>query len=519
MRLEYRLEARWPVQAWLAECGPDRVVVRHGSRVETREQWFCEAVWDGAFADGDFDRTDIVAGSGGRLRGGGFTFVPAGNTVDRIQSIDVPPPPGETAGRTLVSNSLACLLAVSGATVYPRYRFHRRDMQSIVKGLKKYKRTLDTSLGPCRLWYFNNVAWDGRKLTEVAKPDPQRDFSAFEPYHEFLQRTLALVTRNAADPARRHPVTPIGTMSSGYDSTTVGTLARDCGQKEVITFDEARTHESDSGAVAAGHLGLRAIVVRREGWRKHHLPEVPFLTAEGGGEDRFFLDAQDHLRGRLLLTGYHGDKIWGKSPYGPDSLLPHPEIKRGDRSGLSLTEFRLSTGFIHCPVPFWGARHIHKVVAISRQPAMKPWDVPGDYSRPICRRIVETAGVPREAFGKSKLAVSVIENVLSDSSRPDYNRWCARHGIEGELFDRVVRKAIRSLPRPASGRFRHMFYGDRVPSCRDYFFPWALERRAAVYRWTPDARGADAAADAAPVGSTARAAAEEPTDGQAMSAV
>jgi hypothetical protein len=479
--LQYQLEPAWPVQAWLAECHPDRVVVRHGGRVETREQWFCEAVWDGPFERGDFDRTDIVSGSGGRLRDGGVTFVPAGGTVDRIQSINIPTGSNGRPCRTLVSNSLACMLAVAGAKINPTYRHYRREMQSIVRGLKKYKKTLETSLGPCRLWYFNNVRWDGRELTEVEKPDPQRDFSGFEPYYAFLRDTLGAVTRNAADPARRHSLGLLGTMSSGYDSTTVSTMAREFGLKEIITFDEARTHESDSGVVAARHLGLKPILVERDGWRKHHLPEVPFLTADGYAEDRFFLNAQEHLRGKLLLTGFHGDKIWGKSPYGPDSLLPHPEIKRGDCSGLTMTEFRLSVGFIHCAVPFWGARHIHEVVAISRQPEMKPWDVPGDYSRPICRRIVESAGVPREAFGNKKLAGSVCETVLSDSSRPDYRAWCDRNGIEGELVDRVIRKSLRTLPTPVRRKITYMFYGHRTPTFRDYFFPWALERRGEVY--------------------------------------
>jgi hypothetical protein len=476
MRLQYRLEPAWPCQAWLAECHGDRVTVRHGRRVETRNDWFCEAVWDGPFEKGDFDRTDIVAGSGGRLRDGRVVFVPAGSTVDRLQSIALP------GGRTLVSNSLACLLCAANARVSPTYRHYRRDIQSVVRGITKYKKTLDTSAGPARLWYFHNFAWDGRALGEAEKSDPARDFSAFEPYRDFLDRTMAAVTANAADPNREHAMGLMGTMSSGYDSTTVATLASRHGLKEFLTLDEARGGDPDNGLVAGQHLGLTPIVVQREGWREYPLPEVPFLTADGYAEDRFFLSAREHLRGKLMLTGFHGDKIWSKSPYKGESLVPHPEIKRGDCSGLTMTEFRLEVGFINCPVPFWGARHIHEVVAISRQPSMKAWDVPGDYSRPICRRIVESAGVPREAFGTKKRAGSVNERALVESSRQDYRAWCRRHGIEGELFDRVVRRGLRTLPGPVSWKLEYMFYNARVPTFRDHFFPWALDRRMEVYR-------------------------------------
>jgi hypothetical protein len=484
MRFLYRLEPDWPVLAWLAECHADFVLVRHGRNVESRPQWFCEAVWDGPFDDGGFDATDIVAGSGGRLRGDSTTFVPAGSTLDRLHSISIPAGSQDGAARVLVSNSLPCLFAVSGATLDPYYRHYRRDVWTIVRGLKKYKRTLETSLGPCRLWYFHNVRWDGRELAEVEKPSPQRDFSSFEPYHAFLTETLAAVARNADDPHRRHRYGLIGTMSSGYDSTTVSALARDVGLKQIITFDVSRGRDDDSGTVAARHLGLEPLVVRREAWQDHDRPEVSFMCADGYGEDRFFLGAAEHLRGKLLLTGFHGDKIWSKSPYGPDSLLPHPELKRGDRSGLTLTEYRLSEGFIQCPVPFWGARQIHEVVRVSRDPAMKPWDVPGDYSRPICRRIAEGRGVPREAFGVKKRAGSVLESVLEPSSHADYRAWGERHGIRGDFFDRVVRRGIRTLPAPARDPVRKMFYSERVPTFRDHYFPWALDRRRTLYRAT-----------------------------------
>ncbi len=76
-RLHPILEPDWPALAWIARCERSNpvITVRHGPQVETREDWLCEAVWDGEFEAGDFDRTDLVFGSGIRLRDEGIIFV------------------------------------------------------------------------------------------------------------------------------------------------------------------------------------------------------------------------------------------------------------------------------------------------------------------------------------------------------------------------------------------------------------------------------------------------------------
>src|SRR5437899_2799360 len=113
MRFEYRCIQQWPPLAWIARCLPGgSITLWHGSQVETREDWFCEAAWPGAFASGDFDQTDLLAGTGGRIRDGCARFVAPGNTIDRVMSL-------QTSTALLVSNSLPCLLAVSGATLDP----------------------------------------------------------------------------------------------------------------------------------------------------------------------------------------------------------------------------------------------------------------------------------------------------------------------------------------------------------------------------------------------------------------
>ena len=68
-------------------------------------------------------------------------------------------------------------------------------------------------------------------------------------------------------------------------------------------------------------------------------------------------------------------------------------------------------------------------MAISQSIEMKHWDYspPGGDSRPICRRILEEAGVPRDGFGIGKRGVSVQlhrpEAFLTPSAHQDYLKW------------------------------------------------------------------------------------------------
>src|SRR5437667_4986741 len=132
MRFAYALMRDWPPLAWLARCSPTRPVVDvfHGPGVERTAEWFCDAVWAGAYETGGFDHTDVVFGSGGRLRNSTATFVSSGTTVDRLQSL-------ETTDATWVSNSLPCLLAAVGGEPDPAYGAYFRDFGSIKPGLRR----------------------------------------------------------------------------------------------------------------------------------------------------------------------------------------------------------------------------------------------------------------------------------------------------------------------------------------------------------------------------------------------
>ena len=143
MRFRFIERETWPELAWLAQLRPgDPVIeVHRGRRVEIADEWFREIAWAGRYEQGSFDATDVVAGSGGLLRGDGALFVSPGSTVDRLQSLS-------TDSASFVSNSLTCR----------------------------------TSAGPVRLTYFHNLRWDGQTLAEAEKPFIERDFTTFRAY-------------------------------------------------------------------------------------------------------------------------------------------------------------------------------------------------------------------------------------------------------------------------------------------------------------------------------------------------
>ena len=488
MRTAFLRIEEWPPLAWLAVCRKtdSEVTVVHGPQVETTDEWFCEAVWAGDYEEGGFDATDIVAGSGGRLRDREIIFVSSGSTVDRLvywQSDKI----------LLVSNSIACLLAVANASAmvtYPRYWY---DFCTIVSGLKRYKTDLPTSIGRLHLLYFDNLSWDGQELHVVPKSKPRRDFGDFERYHGFLSESMHAVATNLASPARKSPYRMLCTVSSGYDSPCVAVIARSAACAEAICIDTARDGSPENGAAIAEHLGMRAYVISRDGWREFAFPQVPFIAADCTGEAVSLQSAISHLHGRVLFTGNYGGVIWGKHP--PDL---GESIVRGDTSGLSHCEFRLWQGYIQCAVPFWGARQIRDVNQITLSSDLGEWDVSGAYSRPIPRRIVETAGVPRGMFGVRKRATAIfVSEFFTPDAMEDYFAWLKRHRwdwikrgrlppIRHDAFDCWLARMIGDLEHlkhlPVLWRLARDAPMNNPFLLRAYVFPWAIEHAKKRYQ-------------------------------------
>lgn len=492
----YREVERWPPLGWLAACAPDRdaVTVFHGPAVETRRDWFGEIVWDAPFPQGGFDRTDVVFGTGGRWRDGDVTFVPSGTMVDRLQHL-------ERGGTTWVSNSLVCLAAVHEAEVDPTYGGYLYDFRSVTEGIGRSDDRLETTAGTVRLTYYRNLRWDGRALEEVPKPRPDRRFLGFDEYRAFLFGRLEGLSDNLSDERRDRPFHMLGTLSSGYDSPAVAALCREVGLERAITFTEARRGIDDSGEEIGRALDLRVEPYRRSTWLETRFAEVPFLAGSATAGEVYLSGSADRLSGAVLMTGEYGGNLWSRRRTDPDGVL-----ETGDPAGLSLTEYRLWEGFVHCPVPYLGARRADDVLAISNSPEMRPWTVGGYYDRPIPRRIVEEAGCPRRAFGQAKaygaVSFSHPDVFWSRDSAREFVRWLRerrgewlrRAKVPPGLVSRVARpiqRAGRALAdsyevvgrdgsAPPALLRKLRFLGEREYLFK-FMFPWALERATGRY--------------------------------------
>jgi hypothetical protein len=290
----------------------------------------------------------------------------------------------------------------------------------------------------------------------------------------------------------------------------------------------------DAGARIGEMLGVDVTVIARDAWRRRGGIEVPFIAADAKGEDVRLAGAEAFLYGRVLLTGYHGDRMWAIR-----NRALSGDIVRADQSGLSLAEYRLRAGFIHCPVPFFGVRQIADVHAISRSPEMRRWDVSGLYNRPIPRRIAEEAGVPRAEFARRKQAVSVLfffeKRGLSEAARTEYAAWldarAAAWRARGRRPPRLDTRSVSAVKAVLRGVARVLRviarlsprrlvllqeFGDHIADAGwrqapfRYAFPWALERVIESYLTQGSRPDAEIAAQANVLGRSADEEAKRP---------
>jgi len=376
-----------------------------------------DGVFEGGWV-GDFGDIDSLPGA--EHFGSGVLF-------DRAEPLFMPPKnPREflfvlrdkRAGRDLISSSLCfCFRA---ARIGPDDPIFRLTSEHLVRtthaatriGVHRYDPLVAESERFVLLRLMvNNFRIDAEGRLRFEQSFPGRRFADFSAYRRHLSETVARGFENIRDPRRARTLPPIASVSSGYDSTAVAALATEHGCDEALTIDVQVYGGSDSGARVAEALGMKlhrfqhamgptigSLETALEGALLDRSKE--FIATAGMGDDVTFSAFEPVLRGRTLLTGVYGDGLWDRG-YAMPSHLPI-----GIRFGKSMTEFRLRVGFAHFGPIYSGAYSPSSILRINMSSEMRPFSIGGSYDRPIGRRIVEEAGVPRDAFGQAKRATS-----------------------------------------------------------------------------------------------------------------
>lgn len=479
--LEFVAIPQWPKLSWVAvmEHGIRPIRILHGPRVEVNPQWCAEAVWAGNFRDGDFDRTDLVVGTGVRLRGDEVLFVSSSDTLNRLFW-------HRGSDRQLVSNSLPALLAMAHIDLLDDYPY-ADAMASIIHGLYSYQRELPSSGGPVRVVYFNNLTLANDEITETPKPPTAPEFLDFPTYRDFLFESARVLGSNARAAERLHRVSPLASLSSGYDSSAATVVAREAGTQECVTILHSRRDMAslldvdDSGAAVAAQLGMHCQGYTRT---RERFPWEDAAWAVMGNVGDINLSLFDYPEPVcLMFTGFMGDVLWDKKTVQPEFL------HRKDTSGARFAEARLEHGVLLCSPVFWGCRQESRILALAHREEMQPWTLNSSYDRPVPRRLVEEAGVDRKSFGIRKRAASFNRRYgqpISPELREDFaGAMQARGGRPGGLIDESLAYILDGLDYyllqklPAPVRFSCKGWA-ALPSA-SMFFLWANARRKQRY--------------------------------------
>jgi len=481
MKLDCRPVPAWPKLAWVATLtqGADTVVVRHGPCVEPREQWCVEAAWAGEFGQGGFDLTDLVFGSGIRCRGNSVVFVSSSTTLERLWYL-------QRADRWFVANSLPAILAVSGASLLNEYAGYAADVATIIDGLAVYRRSLPTDAEDVRVVYHSNLTYDGQSLVETPKPDTSSPFRTFTDYQGFLHDTAEALSRNIRDQLRSVAIEPLTTLSRGYDSVAAAVIAKHVGCSRAVTFRRSRSvwRGSDSGEDIARYLGFSCTSYARVA-KQYPLEEAIWAASGRAGIVNWTLfDYPEPLC--LLFTGSYGDKAWGRNR----RVYPQP-LAGTIPADLGMAEFRLLKGVFLCPVPFWSMHRYQELQTISFSTEMEPWTLHNDYDRPIPRRIIEEAGVPRTAFGMRKMNTSHETAYLwpySSDAKRRFATYLRESGLSAPIPGQVpVMRRVNAISRLLYANvFRRLGIADHLGKllrarASDMIFCWANMELKARY--------------------------------------
>lgn len=475
-----------PRLAWVADVPftGGEIKIRHGAFVEISDDWIVEGCWDASYADGDFHKSENFFGSGIRNTENSVFFCSSMAMVDRLIY-------AKFQDKIIVSNSLVLMLAVTGAKLDLKHDYYK-ECYGLLQGILKYPKEfciIHPEIETFFQVFSSNLILDKDGLHQVPCSQP-RSIKSYEQYLLLLSQTLDAIKENSHSQYRQHEMPIYSTLSSGYDSTAVSCLAKEVGANTCFTTRPGNTRKSknlENGKRIADKLNLHSILLDPENASVSE-NEVFFLATTYEGCEVIFDRMAHHIENEnkpaIVMTGYHGDKIWDRSSKGK---YLGDEIIRGDTSGLNLTEIRLKAGFVNLAVPFMFSRSARDIVGIANLPEMHTWQTNNDYDRPIPRRIAESHEIPGNWFGQKKQAVlSYYSKPINNILRQDFIKFLKKEvGIStltlffyemAELFDHLhVRVLIKLMP--------HKKFKEVPWSLRRFIFKKDLNSRLLMFIW------------------------------------
>lgn len=401
MNIEYTEERLFPQLGFVGHVDGATGHLIHGPRVEVNESFFTDGAWAGDYESGPANDAFMV-GSTGRLEGDELTLLTSQAPIDRMFIHE-----DATREKVVFSNSLPLILNALDDELDPCETHYRSFFMAVELGVGTASRHFTTRRGRTIRLVTNEIAKIRDRSVSYEMRPPHPPFERFGDYRK-LSRCSQLLMENSADPARRNVFAPVASLSSGYDSSVVAVIMAEAGFPRALTMlryaDESERTLRDHPGTITKALGIELQEVRRDTWRERtDLLEATIAASCTTFMDVVMLAYDDLLEGKLLAVGHSGDSIWSTT-----NFRVYDDIVQGIGavSGRGLAEHRLHRGYVMFPVPFIGMSAHRSIFKITNSQDICPWRIGGDYDRPIARRIVEEAGIPRDGFAVTKYAGS-----------------------------------------------------------------------------------------------------------------
>ena len=422
-----------PGLSWLAELtiNHEDIIVYVGKDVGCNEQRFVSGVWDGDFDNSDIISAEFACCSGGVLsKEGEITIFTPSHLQESLYSIKL-------KNTFYISNSLAFLLAHTELELDENYYSYEYDLCSGLFGVKKQIKQTQLKNGYIlTLHRYCNINIDAN-LNYIETTKSQMKFDDYEDYYNKVINILRLIHKNATSPKRKYRYAMISTISQGYDAPATSVLVKNIGCNEVITFNRPNHYASDCGTEIAKKLGFENIYEENgdKFLLNQDLLEAECCSTGDSGSELIFCAFDNLTSGKLLFMGARGDSIWERLHDNVNTDLDFSNGNTLSQSNLIPYEHFYRCNTIVINVPLIGASAWPDIAKISNSLEMNKWSIRERYDRPICRRILETVGVPRDNFGKIKNGAGIsyhfnsiysLKRKMSLHSYKSFRNWLSK---------------------------------------------------------------------------------------------